>query len=86
MYFLLVLESLSGSEMMGICLEQTGLAPGEFQRVGLFGMVGTACESYKELMADGGEFLAADSIYGGNAMRSEAQSAIRSPSFNWVPC
>ena len=73
MYFLLVLESLSGSEMVGICLEQTGLAPGEFQRVGLFRVVGTACESYKELMADGAGFLAPDSDYRGNTMWSEAQ-------------
>ena len=66
-YFLLVLESLSGSEMVGVCLEQTGLRPGEFQRVGVFRVVGTACESYKTLMAEGGEFLADELVYGGAA-------------------
>lgn len=72
-YFLLVLESLSGSEIVGICLERAGLVPGEFQRIGLFRVIGIACEPFKELMADGGEFLADESDYGDTAVWSEAQ-------------
>ncbi|KAL2021718.1 hypothetical protein VTK56DRAFT_6661 [Thermocarpiscus australiensis] len=66
-YFLTVLEALEGDEIVGLCLEPTGLAAGQFQRVGMFRVIGVACDSYKALMTEGGEFVAEESVYGGSA-------------------